>query len=42
MAFQAKNRDPKRNTSNSVLKNKNQAAGQGARRCDKRSIFKHM
>ncbi len=25
-----------------VLKNKNQAVRQGARRCDKRSIFKHM
>jgi len=25
-----------------VLKNKTQAVRQGARRCDKRSIFKHM
>jgi hypothetical protein len=27
---------------NRVLKNKNQAVRQGARRCDKRSIFEHM
>ncbi|MDD4463470.1 MAG: hypothetical protein PHR86_04380, partial [Desulfobacterales bacterium] len=27
---------------NRVLKNKNQAVRQGARRYDKRSIFKHM
>ena len=27
---------------NRVLKNKNQAVRQGARRCDKRSTFKHM
>ena len=27
---------------NRVLKNKNQAVRQGARRCDKRSIFRHM
>ena len=27
---------------NRVLKNKNQAVRQGTRRCDKRSIFKHM
>jgi len=27
---------------NMVLKNKNQAVRQGARRSDKRSIFKHM
>jgi hypothetical protein len=30
------------NAFNRVLKNKNQAVRQGARRCDKRSIFRHM